>query len=41
MDEEMKMEAKEHAASGIEKFSSAEGVDYQAAGKYIKDAMDK
>ena len=41
MEEEMKIDAKEHVSSGIEKFSSAEGVDYKSAGKYIKEAMDK
>ena len=41
MDDEMRTEAKEHASSGIEKFSSAEGVDYHQAGKYVKEAMDK
>ena len=41
MDEEMRVDAKEHVSSGIEKFQSAEGVDYKSAGKYIKDNKEK
>ena len=41
MDDEMKNDAREHVATGVEKCQSAEGVDYMAASKLIKDAMDK
>ena len=41
MDDEMKNDAREHVATGVEKCQSAEGVDYMAASKLIKEAMDK
>ena len=41
MEEEMKNDAKEHVATGIERNMSAEGVDYKLASKMIKEAMDK
>ena len=41
MDEEMKNDAKEHVATGIERSVSADGVDYKQASKMIKDSMDK
>ena len=41
MEEEMKNEAKEHVATGIERSAGAEGVDYQGASKMIKESMDK
>ena len=41
MDDVMKMEAKEHVMSGIEKCSGQEGVDVKAAAKFIKEAMDR
>ena len=41
MEEEMKNDAKEHVTSGIDRCSGAEGVDYKAASKMIKEAMDK
>ena len=41
MEETMRMEAKEHVISGVEKMTSAEGVDFQGAAKYIKEQMDR
>ena len=41
MEEEMRNDAKEHVATGIERSVSAEGVDYKQASKMIKEAMDK
>ena len=41
MDATMQQEAKEHIVTGIEKNTSADGVDVQAAAKYIKEAMDR
>ena len=41
MDDDMKMEAKDHIMSGIEKCSGGEGVDVQAASKFIKEQMDR
>ena len=37
MDPVMKMEAKEHIISGIEKNAGAEGIDVQNASKFIKE----
>ena len=41
MDPVMKMEAKEHIISGIEKNAGAEGIDVQNASKFIKEQMDR
>ena len=41
MDEVMVNEAKEHIISGIEKNASADGIDVQAAAKFIKEQMDR
>ena len=41
MEGTMQTEAKEHIVSGIEKNSGAEGIDVQAASKFIKEAMDR
>ena len=41
MDPVMKMEAKEHIISGIEKNAGADGIDTQAASKFIKESMDR
>ncbi len=41
MEDTMKLEAKEHVMSGIEKCSGQEGVDIQAASKFIKENMDR
>ena len=41
MEEEMKNDAKEHVATGIERSVSGDGVDYKQASKMIKEAMDK
>ena len=41
MEATMEQDAKEHVSSGIEKCSGGDGVDVQAASKYIKEAMDK
>ena len=41
MDPIMKVEAKEHIISGIEKNAGAEGIDVQNASKFIKEQMDR
>ena len=41
MDPVMKVEAKEHIISGIEKNAGAEGIDVQNASKFIKEQMDR
>ena len=41
MDDEMKNDAKEHVATGIERNMSSDGVDYKLASKMIKESMDK
>ena len=38
---EMKTEAKEHIASGVEKFTGADGCDTMTAAKFIKEQMDR
>ena len=41
MEDTMQTEAKDHVMSGIEKCSGADGVDVQAAAKFIKENMDR
>ena len=41
MEDEMKIESKEHIMSGIEKCSGGDGLDVQAACKFIKENMDR
>ena len=41
MEEEVKNDAKEHVATGIERNIGADGIDYKLASKMIKEAMDK
>ena len=41
MEEEMKMEAIEHIISGIDKCLGKEGIEFQAAAKFIKENMDR
>ena len=41
MDANMQTETKEHIISGIEKNTSADGLDVQASSMYIKQAMDR
>ena len=41
MEETMRMEAKEHVISGVEKMTSDDGVDFQGAAKFIKEQMDR
>ena len=41
MDPVMKVEAKEHIISGIEKNAGADGIDVQNASKFIKEQMDR
>ena len=41
MEESMKIEAKEHIKSGIDKCLGAEEIDFQAAAKFIKENMDR
>ena len=41
MDEQTTTDAKDHIVTGIEKMSSAEGVDFAAASIFIKENMDR
>ena len=41
MEEEMKLEAIEHIISGIEKCLGKDGIEFQAASKFIKENMDR
>ena len=41
MEDTMLTEAKEHVISGVEKMTSADGVDFQGAAKFIKEQMDR
>tara|TARA_B110000285_G_C14777575_1_gene446942 strand:+ start:177 stop:377 length:201 start_codon:yes stop_codon:yes gene_type:complete len=41
MDEQTLMDAKDHVVTGIEKMSSAEGIDFTAAARYVKESMDR
>ena len=41
MDEQTTIDAKDHIVTGIEKMTSADGVDFAAASKYIKENMDR
>ena len=41
MNNEMREEAQEMVISGIDKCTGQDGVDFQAAGKFIKESMDR